>query len=535
MPFSRKFVESHSYLFIIDPSLLLSSANKQLVAYEKEEPGYTNGILKGYQCAFDPKILNPMSHQVLQAIHQAAMAHDPKTTPGQYKKMGNHFSIYARPLNNPQICTQNASIQGFYEFLASSLLIENPLHGVTFSCPKNDLSITLQHSFSLEALNGPLRVHSVHHAFIESGLSDVFGDDPIPAPLSYDPLRDNSRIEQALQMSSNAVVLETVRQEKELFFINSINSMTDNIPEGKHNETIIRELDNIFASYAQARENAVSTEDKLVAIVLHIQRIQQLHPFEDGNTRTTAILLNRLLKEESLNLTMLFNPNRLDCFSVKENVEFVKQGQKFCEELVNGKVPSFETDPCYADARKAGLKAQNINPSSLVGDDNSISDFLNLLQCEQQWLKLQRPYSQKEFDSASPRFFASAANESSCSVDSLVSDITIYSQIKPISERKGYQGVIVAIQKGELELAFRKASAGHDVYVVLLLLNYVKAHKDKLVFNVHAPSPSSGKSALALLRESPGCLLAKKEIVRAVEMFLSQDSCLSSQPLSASP
>ena len=127
----------------------------------------------------------------------------------------------------------------------------------------------------------------------------------------------------------------------------------------------------------------------MTVIVSHVQRISQLHPFKDGNTRVCYILLNRLLKEENLNLSLLFNPNRFDCFSIKENVAFVKQGQDYCSRLLlNSQTSIFEDDFYLSSALKAGLKKVKIEPTSLPSNEE-FTHFLGMLENEQAFLKSQ--------------------------------------------------------------------------------------------------------------------------------------------------
>ena len=538
MPYSREFLSLHAFLFVIDPSRLLSNENKQYRAYEAEEPGYGNGILKGYQYAFDPMTNKPMSHMVLQAIHKAAMSHDKTSSPGQYKQRGNHFTLFALPFNDKQVCTQNTSLAGFHEFIASSLVINNPIHSVCFSCPKDNHLLAAELGFSLQSIDGPLKMYSGHQDYVELGRTDLLCGAAIPEPLIYDSQRDNPKIEQALQCSGSSVKLKKVQAEALPFYINSVNATPyDIVPIDTLSTVLLERLDAIFASYAKAIIMADSNEAKLIAIVSHIQQISQLHPFADGNTRVCGILLNRLLKEEHLKLTLPFNPNRFDCFSVHEIVECVKQGQTFCADLLNSKIPTFEEDACYANALRAGLKKHAIIPTPLLADDQAFTDFLNLLQYEQQWLLLQQTEDISHTYSADKaRFFPAAAaadqNPIASSLSAkkeLLTEVTSYIQTKSVTQQKTCQSFIQAVVQNQLELALRKAAAINEIHLVLFILNHVKKINDS-TFNINAPSPSTGKSALELSDSSPIDSLNKRQTMNAIRAFeLNNTVCLAPQ------
>lgn len=51
-----------------------------------------------------------------------------------------------------------------------------------------------------------------------------------------------------------------------------------------------------------------------------------LHLFHDVNCRTNYFLLNQELALNGIKPAMLYNPNRMDCYSKEEFIEEVKQG-----------------------------------------------------------------------------------------------------------------------------------------------------------------------------------------------------------------
>ncbi|KTD46936.1 ankyrin repeat-containing protein [Legionella rubrilucens] len=67
-------------------------------------------------------------------------------------------------------------------------------------------------------------------------------------------------------------------------------------------------------------------EEAIRCIVSLVHELELLHLFHDANCRTNYFLLNEALLKLGLKATMLYNPNRLDLYSVAELEEQVKQG-----------------------------------------------------------------------------------------------------------------------------------------------------------------------------------------------------------------
>jgi hypothetical protein len=58
-----------------------------------------------------------------------------------------------------------------------------------------------------------------------------------------------------------------------------------------------------------------------------VQKLERLHPFEDGNCRTFSIILNKLLVQNGLRMSVMDDPNKLDGFSRAEVFQLVRDGQ----------------------------------------------------------------------------------------------------------------------------------------------------------------------------------------------------------------
>ena len=240
---SKEFLAAYAYLFLVDPSRLYASG-KQYIQYEKEEPGYGLGILKGYSRAFSPELKNPMSHEAIQEIHKAVMVHLPEIPPGKYKTACNCFAIF---MANEKACTGTASMEGFLEFLNNSVLPQSSIHSVSFFCPKIDFSITLKESFELFSESGTLKIKTMHELFNNGASFDQML--PVPEALVFDPDRDIPRIKAAFEQSGPTVNLQETQHGEMLGFMNSINSMPKELVLSENfSRILVGKLDSIFSS-----------------------------------------------------------------------------------------------------------------------------------------------------------------------------------------------------------------------------------------------------------------------------------------------
>lgn len=81
----------------------------------------------------------------------------------------------------------------------------------------------------------------------------------------------------------------------------------------------------ILSEYYQAIQKA-HDDDRLLAISKLAKKIEYLHPFIDGNTRTIRLVLLKLLIENGFDLTYIYNPNLIDGYSSKQIVGLIKEG-----------------------------------------------------------------------------------------------------------------------------------------------------------------------------------------------------------------
>lgn len=84
---------------------------------------------------------------------------------------------------------------------------------------------------------------------------------------------------------------------------------------------------NGFAEGSQLDKNACIKDKKLEVIVRICQNLDQLHAFADANIRTINLVLQRMLVENNLKPSVLYDPNCLDLASTEFNINAVKAGQ----------------------------------------------------------------------------------------------------------------------------------------------------------------------------------------------------------------
>lgn len=94
-------------------------------------------------------------------------------------------------------------------------------------------------------------------------------------------------------------------------------------------------MQDIVDHYNEKITTAETEDEKLRIIVAHVQAIEQLHPFNDGNLRTAYILLQRLLIQNGFLPAMLYDPNFFDGFDVDTLVEMVKEGIENTRRIIN--------------------------------------------------------------------------------------------------------------------------------------------------------------------------------------------------------
>lgn len=433
-----------NYLFLIDP-IQVFSKGLYPQDYELLEEGYTSRLLAAYQRAFDKPIDGKMSHELILSIHSQlkflTRASDGSLLqPGVYKTERNSFSLSSgdrHPKEKGHFVPPCASMAGIREFM-QTWMIDAPvkLHMLSVELLSDNKITNLENSVLYFSKNkNLLAMRKVHGK-------------PITTP--YQPEKDDLHLTNALE--HNPWLYNQLPNKNELTcYTVSIVSMPNLLisPKQKEFSRVLRqELDRIFDHYNASIREVRTENEKLECIAACVQRIVQLHPFADGNIRTCYVLLNRLLFEENLSLTLLIDPNRLTCFSVKELVSFIQEGQKYARSLLREEIPAFEQDRYLEPYLEAHPEARVVLQPVVV---EGVDFFTNLLK------------------SQAHRFF---------------------------QQKKGIH------DRGSMELALRKAAANNLVADVKYLLRHFKGQFD---INAKDSRPGSEKTALRLAAERGHC------------------------------
>lgn len=84
----------------------------------------------------------------------------------------------------------------------------------------------------------------------------------------------------------------------------------------------------IYPIMKKILDNYEHSSKSIEDIIILIQNLFQLHPFNDGNTRTFAIiLLQKELARNGHTPVILYNPKRFAAYSIKELLEEMRTGQ----------------------------------------------------------------------------------------------------------------------------------------------------------------------------------------------------------------
>lgn len=335
-----------AYLFVTD--LTRVPYGHTYETYEKEEKGYAECWLKAYIEAFNMPMDGQLTHERIKKIHEIAMDFQKDGFSGKYKNQPNNFLISPNILidrRNNQLFPNfhySASKEGIEEFL-EYWMISSP-HGSThlfgFFNQKTGEALGFRRSNE-----GGLEMMKVN---------------------SYqDPSREfhKTSFEDAVKNT-----MYIFAQDFECM----IDSMIE-VPEEKIHDKVTQTMKRIMDTYHEEMRNLDQgdSDKKIQIIAKTIQRITQLHPFCDGNIRTCYILLNKLLRDHGLPLTLLINPNRFDCCSVKELVEMIKEGQLNFSRLKEMQGDGNFTFKSECELFEA-LKSIQLSPQRLYDVDSSI-------------------------------------------------------------------------------------------------------------------------------------------------------------------
>lgn len=292
------------YLFLVD--LHRIQLNHDYKKYVQTESGYGACMLKAYMAAFNAEKNGLMSVELIHTIHKEAMAFKPDANPGQYKSKSNGFKIAPSQFTfQSQIIKHdlyNATKEGINEF-AEYWLKNNsrPIHKIFIYCSK-----TKSNAYCFEPYG---KGFTVYHWPANNKIT----------PSSY-----------SLDYESGIKKIQELIEDAETYFC----SVTSFYSETNIKSLTTQKMQEIVSQFNTEIKKAKTSDEKIWLMAEHLQHIDQLHPYNDGNIRTLYILLNKLLRDHNLSLTLLMNPNRLDVCSTAQLVEMIKQGQEYYQQLI---------------------------------------------------------------------------------------------------------------------------------------------------------------------------------------------------------
>lgn len=287
------------YLFTMDINRIPLQSYE---VYESYEPGFSVPFIRAYIAAFKEEMNGKLSHALLKKINRIAMDHMPSHF-DQYRSQPGNFLISFEKYGKKSNFGYSATLEGLQEFISYWIDQQKSHHMLSFQ-PKGNLNIDsfaivseYKKTFWCMASNGSITREEFN-------------------PVIHNPLV------KALSENSDYE-----------FYINTMVFAPDST------ENIQRKteqyMQQIFDDFHKEIASTTSAEGKISIIAKHIQRIEQLHPFEDGNIRTCHILLNKLLSDYGLPLSILFNPNKLDACSLSDVINMIKDGQAIYQQLIN--------------------------------------------------------------------------------------------------------------------------------------------------------------------------------------------------------
>lgn len=426
------------YLFLIDIVKLKDNPKKTYSKYSKKdqensEEGYGETWLKAYIYAFSSERSGKLTHERIKNIHGVATKHmQNPTTSGNYKKNSNYFAVHPEVEGGEANVSYSMTKEGLKEFIKRSLLNTGSVHSITFE----------KQGIILQGKNKKLELIKIVNYVPSISLLDIDND------------KDFDKIWKLTGNKHDRCIISSM----------------PHVPTQQIPDKVKILLQDIFDSFHREISKAHSDDAKIRVIVAHVQRITQLHPFLDGNIRTCYILLNVLLRDYGLPITILLNPNRLDCCDIDSLVSLVKQGQIIYQQFLNNH-GTFTIQP---SENLPALKSIQLDPEKMSDiSTETLDKFVNVVIYASQMMN------------------------------------GLHERAKNNNQ---YATVMDALQTGEFNLALRRASHANFYDAIRLLL----AHAKDLKLDVNDPS-KNGNRALDWLLENKESSVEKEEIIQLLK------------------
>lgn len=229
---------------------------------------------------------------------------------------------------------------------------------------KGYMEASLYAFFSLlDKVNAPLTLDMIKdtHAKATTGLTAYTDHDTLDKQFKPGTLRNEStlggfylkpkpeKIQYAWTITMTEAGIEELINQESMLGIKYFSGpdkkrpktiFTDNISPLVHPlpcklDALEAKINEIIIAYENNITKKSDTINKIRVIADTIQKLERLHPFEDGNCRTFCMqILNKELLRHNMYPAILFDPNTFDAFSLDEMVQEIIAGQIRFKEIL---------------------------------------------------------------------------------------------------------------------------------------------------------------------------------------------------------
>lgn len=452
------------YLFLVDLSRVPFDHTYQ--SYSQDESGYGPAMLQAYVTAFSTPTHGEVSEDLMKKINKAAMQWSATSAQGQYRSSYNNFAIAPFEMKDEknksvEVPTYSVSNKGMEEFL-------------NYWMGNNKSNCFL--AFETSQPDAPGYLINYHSNGLIVRLDSPSGGKSV----------------KLLDFKQGLALINQLLGR--LDYTCEINPLAK-LPEEEIHATVAQISQKLIRNFNNQIKNADTENKKITLIVTFVQRLTQLHPWMDGNIRTCYVLLNKLLRDHALSLSLLMNPNRLDCCSVAELVEMVKQGQIHFQQVKNHSEARLTLN---APSEKSAYLQHIICTGQELYDvsDSLITSFINTVV---------NGIEPKINGLANNPFRLLAEPKSVKDHAQLLKELSLIAHI----DDKKYDSFMSAVKNKSYSLALRKACAGNNAILIQTLLKFAES----LAINPKEQS-SNGKNAYDWLAENTSLIVADKELIQ---------------------
>lgn len=451
------------YLFLTD---VARTSVHDYEFYTKTEPGYSACMLQAYITAFSQNTNGLISVELIHSIHKEAMKFKTDCNPGQYKSNYNSFTIspyFTHGMVGAQIKpTYNLTSEGLKEFI----------------------------NYWVKQNNAPF------HTFIFKNIYSLGADEYSFEPLDTKTMKLQTSNSDGAHEKAEIISVELAEKIMSNLWIQKkyqgvINPYTD-IRQNQIQNFCSQKIQIIIEEFNKEIMQTQNPDKKIRIIAKHIQRIDQVHPYMDGNIRTCYILMNKLLKDHGLGLTLLMNPNRLDANSLEEIVQMIKQGQFHYKQVNQHK----EGNITLNAEKEVDLALQTIicKPQSLFDIPKKLVD--DFIECVIEG----KPILQSSFTNNRYAFLSSASKDTTDLFNDLSKLINVCDKI--------HEQIIKALEGKNYNLVLRLACAKYNKDFIETVLNYHET------FSFNPKEESSNKKNAFHWLDTNKMLNSDKETIR---------------------